>query len=73
MEENKYQSKYKRVGQPYDRKDALDKVTGQAVYTYDMELPGMLHARCLLSPMPAQRSSRSTPAKPKPCLAFGLF
>ena len=50
MEENKYQSKYKRVGQPYDRKDALDKVTGQAVYTYDMELPGMLHARCLLSP-----------------------
>ena len=50
MDENKYQSKYKRVGQPYDRKDAREKVTGQAVYTYDMELPGMLHARCLLSP-----------------------
>lgn len=50
MDENKYESKYKRVGQPYDRKDARDKVTGQAVYTYDMELPGMLHARCLLSP-----------------------
>ena len=50
MEENKYQSKYKRVGQPYDRKDALYKVTGQGVYTYDMELPCMLHARCLLSP-----------------------
>ena len=50
MDEKKYQSKYKRVGQRYDRKDAREKVTGQAVYTYDMELPGMLHARCLLSP-----------------------
>ncbi|HOF28010.1 MAG TPA: hypothetical protein PLY06_01490, partial [Anaerolineaceae bacterium] len=50
MDEKKYQSKYKRVGQPYDRKDAREKVTGQAVYTYDLELPGMLHARCLLSP-----------------------
>ena len=50
MDENKYQSKYKRVGQAYDRKDAREKVTGQAVYTYDMDLPGMLHARCLLSP-----------------------
>ncbi|HSN94956.1 MAG TPA: xanthine dehydrogenase family protein molybdopterin-binding subunit [Anaerolineaceae bacterium] len=50
MDEKKYQSKYKRVGQAYDRKDAREKVTGQAVYAYDMELPGMLHARCLLSP-----------------------
>lgn len=50
MDEKKYQSKYKRVGQRYDRKDAREKVTGQAIYTYDMELPGMLHARCLLSP-----------------------
>jgi CO/xanthine dehydrogenase Mo-binding subunit len=50
MDEKKYQSKYKRVGQAYDRKDAQEKVTGQAVYAYDMELPGMLHARCLLSP-----------------------
>ena len=50
MEERKYQSKYKRVGQRYDRKDAGEKVTGQAIYTYDLEFPGMLHARCLLSP-----------------------
>ena len=50
MDEKKYESKYKRVGQRYDRKDASEKVTGQAVYAYDMELPGMLHARCLLSP-----------------------
>lgn len=50
MDETRYQSKYKRVGQPYDRKDARDKVTGQAVYAYDLEMPGMLHARVLLSP-----------------------
>ena len=50
MSVKSYQSKYKRVGQPYDRKDARDKVTGQAIYTYDLELPGMLHARVLLSP-----------------------
>jgi CO/xanthine dehydrogenase Mo-binding subunit len=50
MDEKKYQSKYKRVGQAYDRKDAREKVTGKAIYTYDLELPGMLHARCLLSP-----------------------
>ena len=50
MDKKQYKSKYTRVGQPYDRKDAREKVTGQAIYTYDMELPGMLHARCLLSP-----------------------
>ena len=50
MSVKSYQSKYKRVGQPYDRKDARDKVTGQAIYTYDLEMPGMLHARVLLSP-----------------------
>ena len=50
MDEKRYQSKHKRVGQAYDRKDAREKVTGQAIYTYDLELPGMLHARCLLSP-----------------------
>ncbi|MBP7213148.1 MAG: aldehyde oxidoreductase, partial [Anaerolineaceae bacterium] len=50
MNESTYKSKYKRVGQPYDRKDARDKVTGQAIYAYDLEMPGMLHAKVLLSP-----------------------
>jgi CO/xanthine dehydrogenase Mo-binding subunit len=45
-----YESKYKHVGQPYIRKDAIEKVTGQATYTFDMELPGMLHAKTLHSP-----------------------
>lgn len=42
--------KFKHIGKPYDRKEAQQKVTGQAVYVHDMELPGMLHAKCLHSP-----------------------
>lgn len=41
---------YKHIGKPYDRKEAQEKVTGQAVYVHDMELPGMLHAKCVHSP-----------------------
>ena len=36
------------VGQP--RVDGPAKVTGAAVYTADIELPGMLYARVLRSP-----------------------
>ncbi len=43
-------NKYRHVGKPHDRKDAQVKVTGQAIYTHDMEVPGMLHAKLLLSP-----------------------
>ena len=50
MTDKQYESKYKRVGQRYNRKNAQEKVTGQALYTYDLEFPGMLHARCLFSP-----------------------
>ena len=45
-----YESAYKHVGKPYIRKDAVEKVTGQATYAFDMELPGMLHAKTLHSP-----------------------
>ena len=41
---------YRHIGKPYDRKEAQEKVTGQAVYVHDMELPGMLHAKCVHSP-----------------------
>jgi CO/xanthine dehydrogenase Mo-binding subunit len=41
---------YKHIGKPYNRKDGQEKVTGQAVYVHDMELPGMLHAKCVHSP-----------------------
>lgn len=41
---------YTHIGKRYDRKEAQEKVTGQATYVHDMELPGMLHAKCLHSP-----------------------
>src|SRR5262249_20116969 len=38
------------VGKPHPRKDGADKVTGRAKYTYDVNLPGLLHGRVLRSP-----------------------
>ena len=43
------------VGQSVRRSDGPLKVTGQATYTVDMELPGMLHAKVLRSPYPHAR------------------
>jgi len=37
------------VGKSLPRVDALDKVTGRAQYTCDIDLPGMLHAKVLRS------------------------
>jgi xanthine dehydrogenase YagR molybdenum-binding subunit len=39
------------VGQRAQRMDALEKVTGDARYTADMQLPGMLHAALLRIPI----------------------
>jgi carbon-monoxide dehydrogenase large subunit len=39
--------KYKYVGQPYLRPDAINKVTGKAIYLDDLRLPGMLYAAVL--------------------------
>src|SRR4051794_30352527 len=38
------------VGHPTPRIDALERVTGKAKYTLDVQLPGMLYARALRSP-----------------------
>ncbi len=43
-------SEYTISGQPYPRRDARDKVTGRALFTADMRLPGMLYARLLRPP-----------------------
>lgn len=43
------------VGKPVPRVDALDVVTGKAKYTYDISLPGMLHARVLRCPHASAR------------------
>ena len=45
------------VGQSVARDEAVQKVTGQAVYTVDMKLPGMAYARIVRSPVPRARIS----------------
>lgn len=43
------------IGKPIPRVDALAKVTGRARYTFDVQLPGMLHARRVVSTVPHAR------------------
>ncbi len=43
------------VGKRQRRTDSLSKVTGQALYTADLKLPRMLHAKVLRSPHPHAR------------------
>jgi CO/xanthine dehydrogenase Mo-binding subunit len=46
------------VGQRIARMDALEKVTGEARFTADVELPGMLYAALLRVPIPRGRVTR---------------
>ncbi len=41
---------FKYIGKSPDRAEAINKVSGRANYVDDMEFPGMLHAKVLLSP-----------------------
>lgn len=43
-------SKLKSIGQPVPRLDAVQKVTGKARFTFDVQLPGMLWGRRVVSP-----------------------
>jgi xanthine dehydrogenase molybdenum-binding subunit len=45
----------KTLGHATPRIDAVDRVTGRAKYTNDVQLPGMLYARVLRSPHPHAR------------------
>jgi len=47
--------KFKEIGKSYNRKDSLLKVTGEAKYTGDMKLPGMVFARILRPPSHAAK------------------
>jgi CO/xanthine dehydrogenase Mo-binding subunit len=42
---------YKVAGSDVRRVDGVEKVTGKAVYTGDIQLPGMAYARILRSPV----------------------
>ncbi|HJL70043.1 MAG TPA: molybdopterin cofactor-binding domain-containing protein [Anaerolineales bacterium] len=46
---------FKVVGKPLPRVDGYSKVTGQAEFTVDVDLPGMLHGKILRSPHPHAR------------------
>jgi xanthine dehydrogenase molybdenum-binding subunit len=46
------QKEFSVVGKRIPRIDAYERVTGQAQYTGDIQLPGMLHARVLRSSVP---------------------
>jgi CO/xanthine dehydrogenase Mo-binding subunit len=48
----KQTSPYSVVGTAAHRVDGIEKVTGKAVYTGDIELPGMAYAKILRSPVP---------------------
>lgn len=48
----KLEEEYTVLGKPVHRLDAYDKVTGQAVYAYDIEQPRMLEGKVLRSPYP---------------------
>jgi xanthine dehydrogenase YagR molybdenum-binding subunit len=45
----------KVIGKPVSRLDAGQKVTGSARFTFDVQLPGMLHARIVASTVPHAR------------------
>jgi xanthine dehydrogenase YagR molybdenum-binding subunit len=48
-------AKLKSIGKPISRLDGVEKVTGRARYTFDVQLPGMLWGQRVLSPYPHAR------------------
>lgn len=51
------------VGHPTPKIDAVERVTGKADYTGDIQLPGMLYARVLRSPHPHARITKIEASK----------
>jgi CO/xanthine dehydrogenase Mo-binding subunit len=54
---------YRVIGRAEPRSDGGEKVTGKAVYTVDVDLPGMAHAKVLRSPYPHARIVRVDSSK----------
>jgi CO/xanthine dehydrogenase Mo-binding subunit len=50
--------RYNVVGHAEPRSDGVEKVTGKAIYTVDVKLPGMVHGKILRSPYPHARVGR---------------
>ncbi len=64
----------KIVGQPVNRKDAFEKVTGQAIYASDLAMPGMFYMKLVLAERPHARilSIDTAEAKKQPGVAAVL-
>jgi CO/xanthine dehydrogenase Mo-binding subunit len=56
-------AEYRAVGRPTARVEGVGKVTGRTVYTADVRLPGMLHAKLLRSPHAHARIRRIDTAR----------
>ncbi len=61
----KTRESYTVAGKNSHRVDGVEKVTGKAVYTGDMQLPGMAYAKILRSPIPHARLLKVDAAKAK--------
>jgi CO/xanthine dehydrogenase Mo-binding subunit len=59
------QDNYSIAGSNAPRVDGVEKVTGKAIYTTDIQLPGMAHARILRSPLAHARLVKVDPAPAK--------
>jgi 4-hydroxybenzoyl-CoA reductase subunit alpha len=55
MKNAEARNQYSTVGQNVPRIDGVEKVTGEAIYTADIYLKGMLHGKILRSPHPHAR------------------
>lgn len=65
---------YRVVGRAKPRLDGEDKVTGKALYTVDIELPGMAHGKILRSPYPHAKLLRVDCRKAAMCPGvYGVF
>jgi carbon-monoxide dehydrogenase large subunit len=53
------------VGKPVQRVDAEEKITGQAIYGYDLALPNMLHGKTLFSTKAHAKIKRIETSKAK--------
>jgi xanthine dehydrogenase YagR molybdenum-binding subunit len=57
-------AQFEQMGKPRPRGEAPLKVTGQAKYTYDVKLPGMLYGRMIGAEIPAGRTATAPNARP---------
>ena len=61
------QATFNVIGKPATRVDAQSKVTGQALFSGDLSMPGMLHMKILFAERPHARITRLDTSKAEAC------